>query len=112
MPKVPPDRTYVPDMEHIGDARQADTTVEPDDGGSNDPLDWDHALEAAAARLIEASIEPDTIAHMEESGQANEFAATLCAYGLLVEEVEHMHRREDDAKATQPATPGRPKVAP
>jgi hypothetical protein len=120
MPQVPPIRIYDSEMEQTGDARQVVTAVGPDRGGCDnpadpldaDPLDWDHALEAAAARLIESSIEPDTIAHMETSGQANEFAATLCAYGLLVEEVEHMHRREDDAKVTQPTAPSPPKIAP
>ena len=114
MSQVPPINIYVSKTEQVGDTRPVATAVEPGYGGSNDsakPLDWDHAREAAAARLIESSIAPDTIAHMEASGQADELAATLCAYGLLTEEVEHMHRRECDAKATLPAAPRRPKIA-
>jgi hypothetical protein len=114
MSQVPPLEFLVSVTEHIGETRSQAATIKPDDRGltdPSDPLDWDHALEAAAARLIESSIEPDTIAHMEASGQANEFAATLCAYGLLVEEVEHMHRREDDTEAAEPAPPGQPKIA-
>jgi hypothetical protein len=55
------------------------------------PLDWGHVLDAAAARLEESWVRPDVTGHMLASGLADELAATLCAYGMVAEEVDHMH---------------------
>lgn len=60
------------------------------------PVDWDHAVHAAAARLEEAWIQPDLTGYMRASGLADEFAATLCAYGMVAAEVDHMVRRFAD----------------
>lgn len=69
------------------------------------PLDWGHAVEAAAARLDEAWVRPDTTGRMLASGLADEFAATLCAYGMVAEEVDHMHDRENASLAGRQTTP-------
>lgn len=55
------------------------------------PLDWGYAVEAAVARLEESWVWPDGTGHMQSSGLADELAATLCAYGMVAEEVDHMH---------------------
>jgi hypothetical protein len=61
------------------------------------PLDWGHVVDAAAARLEESWVRPDATGYMAASGLAQEFAATLCAYGMVAEEVAHMRGRIDDA---------------
>jgi len=67
------------------------------------PLDWSHAVDAAAARLEESWVRPDVTGHMLASGLAAEFAATLCAYGMMTAEVEHMHDLGDALPATAKA---------
>jgi hypothetical protein len=57
------------------------------------PLAWADAVDAAAARLIGSWVNPDTTDHMVASGLADEFAATLCAYGMAPAEVAH-HMRD------------------
>jgi hypothetical protein len=57
------------------------------------PLAWADAVDAAAARLIGSWVNPDTADHMVASGLADEFAATLCAYGMAPAEVAH-HMRD------------------
>jgi hypothetical protein len=52
-------------------------------------VDWADAVDAAAARLIESWVSPDTTDHIVASGLADEFAATLCAYGMAPAEVAH-----------------------
>ncbi len=59
------------------------------------PLDWGHVVDAAAARLEESWVRPDSTGHMLASGLAEELAATLCAYGMVAAEVDHMHDHED-----------------
>jgi hypothetical protein len=59
------------------------------------PLDWGHVVDAAAARLEESWVRPDSTGHMLASGLAEELAATLCAYGMVAEEVGHMHDHEE-----------------
>jgi hypothetical protein len=59
------------------------------------PLDWGHVVDAAAARLEESWVRPDSTGHMLASGLAGELAATLCAYGMVAAEVDHMHDHED-----------------
>jgi hypothetical protein len=63
------------------------------------PLDWEHVVDAAAARLEESWVRPDATGYMMASGLADEFAATLCAYGMAAEEADHMHVRMDKALA-------------
>jgi hypothetical protein len=90
-------------------ARKRRPPPQPASGESAEPpelVDWEHALEAASARLIESSIEHDTLTHMEASGMAGEFAAQLCAYGLVTEELDHMHKREDARENEEPFEPG------
>jgi hypothetical protein len=79
-------------------------TVEP-----TGPLDWDCVLEVASARLIESSIEHDTIDHMKASGMADDFAAQLCAYGLAAGELVHMHRHVE-ANESEEARTDKPKA--
>jgi hypothetical protein len=67
------------------------------------PLDWGHVVDAAAARLEESWVRPDDTGHMLASGLAEELAATLCAYGMVAAEVDHMHDHED-AVPTGPRT--------
>jgi hypothetical protein len=59
------------------------------------PLDWGHVVDAAAARLEESWVRPDDSGHMLASGLAEELASTLCAYGMVAAEVDHMHDRAD-----------------
>jgi hypothetical protein len=54
------------------------------------PFDWDNAVDAAAARLEESWVLPDATGRMLSSGLAGELAATLCAFGMVAAEVEHM----------------------
>ena len=63
------------------------------------PVDWEHVVDAAAARLEESWIRPDATGHMMTSGLAEEFAATLCAYGMAAAETDHMQGRMDEALA-------------
>ena len=62
------------------------------------PLDWDQAVDAAAARLEESWVRPDETGRMLSSGMADEFAATLCAFGMVAEEVVHMQVHSDRAR--------------
>ena len=55
------------------------------------PLDWDEAVRAAAARLSETWIQPDTKHHPVVRGLAQQLAALLCAYGELPGEADRMH---------------------
>jgi len=77
------------------------------DGHPHDPraLDWGQAVDAAAARLEESWIKPDTTGHMLASGLADELAATLCAYGMVASEVKHMHDHADQLSAHPPKLP-------
>ena len=59
------------------------------------PLDWDHVVDAATARLEESWVRPDNSGHMLASGLAEELAATLCAYGMVAAEVDHMRDHAD-----------------
>ncbi len=54
-------------------------------------LDWGHAVEAAAARLEESWTRSGATGHTMVYGLAEELAATLCAYGMMGAEIEHMH---------------------
>jgi hypothetical protein len=69
------------------------------------PLDWGHAVDAAAARLEESWVRPDATGHMLASGLAGELAATLCAYGMVAAEVDHMHGQESGSPISQPTLP-------
>jgi len=69
------------------------------------PLDWPQAVAAAAARLDESWVRPDTTGHMVASGLAGELAATLSAYGMTVAEAVHM-RLHLDAVLAAGATTG------
>jgi hypothetical protein len=69
------------------------------------PLDWGHAVDAAAARLEESWVRPDSTGHMLASGLAEELAATLCAYGMMAAEVDHMHDHDETLTAGQPTPP-------
>jgi hypothetical protein len=60
------------------------------------PLDWPHAVAAAAARLDEGWVRPDMTGYMVASGLAGELAATLSAYGMTAAESVHMHSRLDE----------------
>lgn len=73
------------------------TPIETFDAASSyqRPLDWSHVVDAAAARLGEAWVRPDATGYMLTSGLADEFAATLCAYGMAAAEADHMHDRTD-----------------
>jgi hypothetical protein len=98
----------VPEPERIAGARKRRPPPQPAAGEpaeSPELLDWEHALEVASARLIESSIARDTLAHMEASGMAEEFAAELCAYGLVEEELRQMHKREDARENGEPFEP-------
>jgi len=94
------------------------TTEQPDGAGSpapipdsvirpHDPrpLDWGHVVDAAAARLEESWVRPDSTGHMLASGLAEELAATLCAYGMVAAEVDHMHDHEDALPADRRTPP-------
>jgi hypothetical protein len=70
------------------------------------PLDWGHVVDAAAARLEESWVRPDSTGHMLASGLAEELAATLCAYGMSAAEVDHMHDQEDALPVGQQRLPG------
>ncbi|MGD0432145.1 MAG: hypothetical protein ABSA58_13740 [Acetobacteraceae bacterium] len=81
-------------LEPLDDARQPGLNPDPGSGlfgQSQDcgPIDWADAVDAAAARLIETWVNPDTTDHIVASGLADEFAATLCAYGMAPAEVAH-----------------------
>jgi hypothetical protein len=109
MSKDPVTIATVPKSERIANrSRHGRPAPQP---ASNEPaetpelVDWEHALQAASARLIESSIEHDTLAHMEASGMAEEFAAQLCAYGLVADELDHMHKREDASENGEPFKP-------
>ena len=65
------------------------------------PLDWSHAVDAAAARLEESWVRPDSTGHMLSCGLAAELAATLCAYGMVAAEVDHMNGHHDAPLADQ-----------
>jgi hypothetical protein len=69
------------------------------------PLDWSHVVDAAAARLEESWVRPDDSGHMLASGLAEELAATLCAYGMVAAEVDHMHDHADWHPASQRRAP-------
>jgi hypothetical protein len=69
------------------------------------PLDWGHAVDLAVARLEESWVRPDGTGHMLSSGLADEFAATLCAFGMVAEEVVHMHAHADKRVAEAERTP-------
>lgn len=71
------------------------------------PLDWSQAVAAAAARLEENWGPPDLTGHMLASGLADELAATLCAYGMVAAEVDHMHVRANGLAADRRA-PAKP----
>ena len=64
------------------------------------PLDWGQAVDAAAARLEESWVRPDETHQVVASGLADELAATLCAYGMMAAEVDHMHHREEEHAAS------------
>lgn len=85
-------------------AEQPGAVRSPDAAPAHDarPLDWGHVVDAAAARLEETWVRPDATGYMAASGLADEFAATLCAYGMVAKEVAHMHGRMDDALARGP----------
>ncbi len=70
------------------------------------PLDWRHVVDAAAARLEESLFRPDASGYMAASGLADELAATLCAYGMVANEVAHMHGRADDLAVRGPLNDG------
>ena len=53
--------------------------------------------------LEESWVRPDATGYMMTSGLADEFAATLCAYGMAAAEADHMLGRMDQALAHQPA---------
>ncbi len=55
------------------------------------PLNWQHALDAAAARVNEKWIIPETGSHPSVDLMGEELAALLCAYGFLTEESDRMH---------------------
>jgi hypothetical protein len=69
------------------------------------PLDWGHVVDAAAARLEESWVRPDSTGHMLASGLAEELAATLCAYGMDAAEVDHMRDHEDAQPTARRARP-------
>ena len=69
------------------------------------PLDWGNAVDAAAARLEEAWVHPDDTGRMLASGLADELAATLCAFGMVAAEVDHMHNRADKQRTGGERTP-------
>lgn len=69
------------------------------------PLDWGHVVDAAAARLEESWVRPDSTGHMLASGLAGELAATLCAYGMVAAEVDHMYDHADAQPAAQRTLP-------
>jgi len=69
------------------------------------PLDWGHVVDAAAARLEESWVRPDSTGHMLASGLADELAATLCAYGMVASEIDHMHDHEDTLLAGRRTLP-------
>lgn len=70
------------------------------------PLDWSHAVNAAAARLEESWVRPDSTGHMLASGLAEELAATLCAFGMVASEVDHMRGHAVAAADDEPPPPG------
>jgi hypothetical protein len=61
--------------------------------GGTSPLDWNQALQVAAARLGEQYILADTAKHPLLADQVQWLAALLCAYGKLAEEVDRMQAR-------------------
>jgi hypothetical protein len=63
------------------------------------PLDWEHAVRAAAGRLSEKWVLSDTIRHPVMDGLARQLAALLCAYGMLPAEVERMETHADEPPA-------------
>jgi hypothetical protein len=88
-----PVRTVTEQSEAAGmPAPPPDLAIRPHDPR---PLDWGHVVDAAAARLEESWVRPDSTGHMLASGLAEELAATLCAYGMSAAEVDHMHDHED-----------------
>ena len=54
------------------------------------PLDWNQALQVAAARLGEQYILPGTAKHPLLADQVEWLAALLCAYRKLAEEVDRI----------------------
>jgi hypothetical protein len=74
------------------------------------PLDlaWDDAIRAAAARLKESWLLPETRNHPAVAALAVELAAFLCAYGLLADEVRRGRAQADNpAVVTQPTEESR-----
>jgi len=100
--KVPVETT--PEQPDAGNpsASVPETVIHPHDSR---PLDWGHVVDAAAARLEESWVRPDNTGHMLASGLAEELAATLCAYGMVAEEVIHMHDHENAAAGRQRTDP-------
>lgn len=59
--------------------------------------DWDDAVRAAAARLKESWLLPETQHHPAVAAPAVELGAFLCAYGLLAEEVRRSQAQVDNS---------------
>ena len=82
-----------------GTASDASASQEPALARNPRPVDWGHVVDAAAARLEESWVHPDTTGNMLASGLADELAATLCAYGMEAAEVDHMRDHEQKLSA-------------
>ena len=69
------------------------------------PLDWDHAVRIAAARLAEQYVMPDTAIHPLLREQAEWLAALLTAFGELAEVVDHLHAHADGSSVSKQNEP-------
>jgi hypothetical protein len=69
------------------------------------PLDWDVALQAAAALLDETFGVTGSLGDPLMADMVQELAARLCAYNEMGTAVEHLHVRQDSEEAEKsPAT--------
>ena len=99
-------------VESIADRPDA-ARIAAQDGGEDptrppagrQPLDWGDAVDAATARLEESWVRPDATGHMLSSGLADEFAATLCAFGMVAAELDHMHDHRGNKMTGAERTP-------
>src|ERR1019366_4049097 len=67
------------------------------------PLDWGQAVRAAAARLNESRVLPDTNDQSVVEGMAERLAPLLVAYGKLAEEVDRMQAGADESPVNRRA---------
>ncbi len=76
------------------------------------PLNWDQAVRAAAARLAEEDVPPDTASDPLLAGHTAWLAGLLCAYGKLADEVDRMQARAYELPVSKRPTRKHRRTAP